>query len=131
MLDIQEKYSKGSNLSYGKLKMRNYLKMKEIGRQHASLIFKFRTRMVQVKNNFKNTHLKNMLCPVCLSGEEDTQEHLVSRTSLDKLVTIEQFRLLFGQDEKLMVDVIKNMEKLLNQREAILEARRQAILATK
>ena len=131
LLVIQEQYSKGSNLSYGKLKMRSYFKKKEISRQHASLIFKFRTRMIQVKNNFKNSNLKNMLCPVCLSGEEDTQEHLVSCTSLDKLVTVEQFRLLFGQNEKVMLDVITNMDTLLNQREAILEARRQAILETK
>ena len=41
-----------------------------------NLIFKFRTRMFHVRNNFRNNYNKNdLLCPLC-KMEEDTQEHL-------------------------------------------------------
>ena len=41
-----------------------------------NVLFKFRTRMFLVKNNFRNNYINtNTLCPVC-NDEEDTQEHL-------------------------------------------------------
>ena len=39
-------------------------------------LFKLRTRMVDVKCNFKNMYEPNLICPFC--PEEDTQAHLLS-----------------------------------------------------
>ena len=77
LLYKQEQYSKGSNLSYGELSMRNYLKSEYITGKQAKLIFKFRTRMVQVKQNYKQSNINNVLCPCC-HKEEDHQIHLIS-----------------------------------------------------
>ena len=124
LLCAQLSYSKGSNLLYGKLQMRSYLKTKFITRQQASLIFKFRTRMIPVKSNFKNSHLNDLSCPVCKSGEEDTQSYLIICAAINEVeqVTLDEFNSLFGQNEENMVKIIKTLEDILTQRKNILEA---------
>ena len=43
----------------------------------ANLVFKFRTRMYNVRNNFRNCYKNSdVSCPVCNTGDLDTQEHL-------------------------------------------------------
>ena len=49
LLETQMEYSKGSNLGYGNFKMRAYLKSKKINVNQAKIIFKIRTRMINVK----------------------------------------------------------------------------------
>ena len=42
----------------------------------SNLLFKFRCRMYNVRNNFRNNYkLSNILCPMC-ETDDDTQEHL-------------------------------------------------------
>ena len=53
LLYQQQQLSKGDNLIYGELKIRGYLKVQKIQPQQAKLIFKFRSRMVNVKQNYK------------------------------------------------------------------------------
>ena len=53
LLDRQLQYSKGSDLVYGTLQMRSYLKTNEISTNQAELIFKFRSRMINVKDKYK------------------------------------------------------------------------------
>ena len=50
--------------------------MLQLGRTQASTIFKARTRMLQVKNNYKNAH-KNLTCRAC-QKENETQEHVLT-----------------------------------------------------
>ena len=50
--------------------------MLQLGRTRASTIFKARTRMLQVKNNYKNAH-KNLSCRACQKDNE-TQEHVLT-----------------------------------------------------
>ena len=74
LLDTQMEYSKGINLGYGSLKIRTYLKSSEINSNQAKIIFKIRTRMIKVHNNFKNGSV-DVKSPKCKDGE-DSQEHL-------------------------------------------------------
>ena len=67
-------YSKGSNIGYGKFMMRSYLKSKKIHSNQARILFKIRTRMIKVKNNFRNGVIETK-CPICKDGE-DSQEHI-------------------------------------------------------
>ena len=109
LLIKQDSYSKGSNLVYGDLKMRRYLKTRELTREQASLAFRFRTRMVsKIKANFRNSFQDNMACTVCSSGEDDSQEHLIVCASLDNNdITMPEYRSLFGNDDNKNAVVIK------------------------
>ena len=49
--------------------------MQELSRESASIIFKARTRMIDIKNNFRNKY-NDLLCRVCKKADE-TQEHVL------------------------------------------------------
>ena len=49
--------------------------MNELTRESVSIIFKTRTRMIDVKNNFRNKY-PDLLCRAC-SNEPETQEHVL------------------------------------------------------
>ena len=69
------KKSKTENLSHEKLLLQSYLQSTQIYPDKAKNIFKFRTRMAEVKANFKQ-YYKTYLCPLGCNME-DTQEHLL------------------------------------------------------
>ena len=92
--------------------------MLQLGRKEASTIFKASTRMLQVKNNYKNAH-KNLTCRACQRSIE-TQEHVLAvcpaiHTNLkDIVLTLE----IFSEDTKELQEtsmkIIKIMDKLEN-----------------
>ena len=92
--------------------------MLQLGRKEASTIFKALTRMLQVKNNYKNAH-KNLTCRACQRSIE-TQEHVLAvcpaiHTNLkDIVLTLE----IFSEDTKELQEtsmkIIKIMDKLEN-----------------
>ena len=49
--------------------------MKKLNRNDCSTIFKARTRMIEVKNNYRNKY-RNNICRAC-KEEEETQEHVL------------------------------------------------------
>ena len=73
---MKEGHSKMSNIIYGdELKIQKYLKSdSKFTNDDKSLLFKMRTRMTEVKNNFKNKFV-NLQCFLCKS-EIDDQSHL-------------------------------------------------------
>ena len=120
LLDKQSEYSKGSTLQYGNLKMRTYLKTNLIHENQARLIFKIRTRMLNVKNNFKNNQT-NLCCPIC-QNDEDSQEHMMMKCSiLENKITSKEFLTMFGCDEEKMAEVVKKVEMIVNERNYIIE----------
>ena len=120
ILDEKDELSKGSEIQYGEFKMRNYFKSKLINVKQAKLIFKIRTRMLRVKNNFKNGN-ENLSCPLC-KGDEDSQEHMLTKCmKLQNKITHTDYRSLFGCDVDKMAEVVKKVEAIVEEREAILE----------
>ena len=59
--------------------------MLQLGRTQASTIFKACTKMLQVKNNYKNAH-KNLTCRAC-QKENETQEHVLTACPPDLKLT--------------------------------------------
>ena len=51
---IYEKHSKVKNIKYDKLELQQYMADSKFTSNNIKLLFKLRTRMVQVKANFKN-----------------------------------------------------------------------------
>ena len=100
--------------------MRSYLKNKHINPKQAKIIFKIRTRMLNVKNNFKNGYV-DLSCPVC-KIDEDSQEHMLTKClKLENKITSKEYRSLFGCDEEKMAEVVKKVEKIIQERTNILE----------
>ena len=121
LTDTQMEYSKGNNLGYGSLKMRGYLKTRDINKSQAILLFKIRTRMLNLKNNFKNGN-NDLSCKVCFQGV-DSQDHMMMEClRLGELINLKEYLSIFGEDEEQMAAVIKKVEKLQMKREEILEA---------
>ena len=120
LTDNQIENSKGGNLGYGSLKMRDYLKTKNINKNQAILLFKIRTRMVNVKNNFKNGNT-DLSCRVCFEGL-DSQEHMMMEcVALGELLTLQEYLQIFGEDEEQMAVIVKKIEKIKVKWEEFLE----------
>ena len=69
------KRSNVMNISYEKLQMQEYLLSTEMETREKKLLFQLRTRMVDLKVNFKNGHA-DLSCPLC-SRSEDNQMHVL------------------------------------------------------
>ena len=73
--------TKGKNLSKlkylfkHKQEMMKEKYMSKLLRSEASTIFKLRTRMINLKNNFRNIYKHDILCPRC-KKEQDMEENL-------------------------------------------------------
>ena len=75
-------HSKVRSEIYTDMKGKEYLYNEKITPDLAQLLFKFRTRMFNVKNNFRNNYkLSNIQCPLC-NTNDDTQEHLFECESI-------------------------------------------------
>ena len=64
--------SKLKNIKYEKLEMQTYLKSQKISLIKKRVLFKARTRMLNVQNNFG----KKSQCPLCKLNDND-QSHLI------------------------------------------------------
>ena len=81
LLFIKSKHSKGKELSYDELELQNYLSSKSnLSIKEKSFIFSCRTRMLDVKSNFK-TGQNNLNCDKC-GKEEETQRHILTCSAI-------------------------------------------------
>ena len=120
LLESQTELSKGSNLNYGDLKMRSYLKSNHINIKQAKLIFKIRTRMMNVKTNYKQNY-NDLSCPCC-KLELATQEHMaMTCEKLSFKISQKEYLSFFGQNEDDMAKVVKKFETNEQDRNNILD----------
>ena len=70
--------SKLTTLSKYKKEPKREQYIKSLTRSEASIIFKLRTRMLNLKNNFRNNTNGDILCPRC-HKEIDNKQHLFER----------------------------------------------------
>ena len=74
LIDRKSEKSKLKDLCYEELKMQEYLNSSlQIGEK--KLMFQLRTRMLDVKENFKHAY-PDHVCPLC-GSENDSQQHLL------------------------------------------------------
>ena len=71
MMELKCSHSKMDNLWYPELKMQEYLKSNKFTVHQGRTIFKFRTRMANFGENFKNGR-EQVPCPLC-NSHLDTQ----------------------------------------------------------
>ena len=83
-------HSKVRNDIYTDMKGKEYFYNQKITPDLAQILFKFRTRMFNVKNNFRNKYKQsNIRCPLC-NDNDDTQEHLFNCKTINK----QEFKIL-------------------------------------
>jgi hypothetical protein len=97
--ELGKNHSKVREWLYFDLKGMGYFADSRFSPDLANLLFKFRTRMFKVRNNFRNNYLeKGTMCPVCQKFE-DSQEHLFNCNPL---------RLIVGEHDCLYEDIFSN-----------------------
>jgi hypothetical protein len=119
---IKSQHSKMENLNYTEIKMKSYLK-ENISK--SQLLFKFRTRMIDVRHNFRSKYeskSENIKCEIC--NTHDETQNLFECPSLDtKNIDINNvnYNDIFSDTVKKNEIVIEALSNLLEQRESILE----------
>ena len=109
LLSAKANHSKMSALNYSELGIQQYLVNKSFHSGDARMLFSFRTRMVKVKNNYKNSH-NDLHCPLC-ERYLDTQEHLLGCEKIHQSPPVVSYNDIFGDDcgrMKQTFDVLKD-----------------------
>ena len=110
------------DIKYKKLKMQKYLQDEVLLISRKKLIFKFRTRMINVKSNYG----KNDLCPLC-GVTLDNQLHLlqcnVIKNSMPTIYTEEiDIKDAFSNNIEKLNSFAAILEKIIQRRDEILES---------
>ena len=74
LLNLKRKHSKLDQVS-NTYSLEKYLKSSNISTEEKQTLFRFRTRMADVKCNFKNQYGRDLTCYFC--SNEDTQSHIL------------------------------------------------------
>ena len=101
LMSAKDKLSKVKDVQYEIFKCQNYLLPNQMDNKTVKFLFLARSRMLNVKNNFKSGN-SDHFCPVCLDqNENDTQKHLLNCKMLDtnELVSeISEYEDIFSND---------------------------------
>ena len=107
--NIKQNQSKLQNVIYKKLEIQKYLVSSKFTDTEKSLLLKLRTRMVEVRENFKNKYLNNNYQCELNCGEREDQQHL-----LDCQVLIDNYDTLYNDSFVQYGDLFSSEAKQLN-----------------
>ena len=82
---------KTSHLSYSKLCTKHYLK--QLPPSLTRVVFRAKTRMLDIKTNYKNKYCENLKCPFCCVLDESFDYIFTSRFGIRVPKKIKDFRL--------------------------------------
>ena len=100
-------------------KLDTYLSSSNLSTEEKQTLFKFRTRMVQVKSNFKNQYGQNLTCHFCPA--EETQSHILLCKETSDIDTSQvSYDDIFGDISK-QEKIAKVLNKILKLRNSKLE----------
>ena len=109
LIKIKEKHSKMKNVNYKNLSLQPYLSDSRFSLKQKQLLFKLRTRMLDIKGNFKVTYKNNIQCDLCNENIDQSQDHLVDYQKL-----IENYRELYNNVDIEHDDIFGNADKQLS-----------------
>ena len=119
LLAIKARHSKGDNLEYARLETNKYLLSKVITAPQALLLFKIRSRMLNVKMNFKETYQNDIIllqCDLCSSGKLDDQTHVPMCPALQSNQNIQfDYSKLFSTNVTILKKAITEYEAAWNE----------------
>ena len=108
-------HSKVNENAYSNINGMQYITDSRFTPDLVNLLFKFRTRMFNVRNNFRNQYRQtNILCPLC-KVVEDSQQHLFScavlHESLPTITTV--YEDIFSSDSNILLKVAKELKTIV------------------
>ena len=114
-------HSKGKELNYGYLEMQKYLKPShiKIQKEDAITIFKLRTRMTNVKANFRGNY-ENLECKLCDDHEDETQQHIL-KCKKNWSENAPEYEEIFGKNVKYQIEIAKLFNKNIKIRDEIMQ----------
>ena len=120
----QLKKKKSKFLQSKEIKCSNYLINKLFTKNEAQLLFKFRTHMYSVKENFSKQYENNMNCELCASAVS-SQQHLFLCPVLIKFIpeiitSGVKYDYLFENSAK-MKEIVPILQKICDVREQLLD----------
>ena len=118
-------HTKVMHINHEELKMQDYLEPNSASVEESKFIFALRSRMVDIRCNFRGQYQdSDTLCPVCHS-EEDTQPHmLLCEDLLERNAVVldtPQYEHLFGQDLRKKLEVSMILKKHFKKRKELLK----------
>lgn len=116
-------HSKSRILIKSKLEREKYFDDQRFSRSDVELLFKLRTRMVDVKNNFSNKYGTDIACKLC-KVQVECQEHLLKCEVLKTKVDVPShvvYEDIFNHVDK-QLEAVKILKQLLREREIILNS---------
>ena len=118
LMEAASKHSKVRNEIYKNLEGAKYFDDERFTPDLSNLLFKFRTRMFNVRNNFRNQYRTNLLCPLCCE-QEDSQEHLLKCKVILKELSGQQYHYedIFSEDLDKLLNIAKALKKVVKIRE--------------
>ena len=115
--NIKNGHNKIKHIQYKKLRFQPYILIQNLTDNDVNILFSLRSRMIQVKRNFKNNFKQNLQCSFGCKVEENQQHQLECKTILD-ILGDEKFMLaeceysdIFGKledQEKIIKIFVKN-----------------------
>ena len=117
LMDAASKHSKVNNEAYENLEGMVYFEDTRFTPDLSNLLFKFRTRMFNVRNNFRNQYRTNLLCPLC-NENEDSQEHLLEcKIITEELGSVQcQYEDIFSKDPECLLKIAEVLKKAIKVR---------------
>ena len=116
----KQKHSKVSHIHHSKIEMEGYLKPNQsaISVQEANFLFTLRTRMLDIKGNYKGKY-NDVICPCC-KLEEDYQQHLLSCNYLNTdgavVGSLPEYSDLFDKSVTKQVNLARLLKQLFQKR---------------
>ena len=97
-----------------------YLSDPRFTAEQIQMLFKFRTRMFDVRSNFRNYHTCTS-CPLC-GVEEDTQDHLFKCIMIkNKHVAKIRYSDIFSNDCDILHNVVNELQHIVSIREDLMD----------
>ena len=128
LTDKKESHSKVMDLKHDKFKMQNYLKANKfkISQSEAEEIFRLRSRMTDVKLNFRGMH-ETLECDIC-NEEDESQKHLIECSEILKKkennVKPPEYEKIFGENVREQLEVAKACIENIKIRKKMLEVKK-------
>ena len=122
---LQSSHSKIKHIKYESLKIQPYILSKNLTDNEVNNLFALRSRMIRVKENFKNQYLQNLKCQFQCEKVESQQHLLECESLIEKLnddkydLTEVEYSDIFG-NVKEQENIIHIYDKILTLRDELL-----------
>ena len=127
--DEKKKHDKVKYIIHSKTELQDYLMPNNLTNEESKFIFLLRTRMLEVKCNYKGRYQNtDTLCPVC-KNHEDTQQHILDCKYLDGenqlILGCANYEKLFSDNLSDKLEIARIIRSRFKRRKEILKKRQE------